>query len=290
MTRSWTIDGPKVLDIGEDDERVQRLEVSLVGGEVDVVTHTDSPTARVEIHEVEGAPLDVDWDGERLRVMHLPVGSRIAELWSAHGPVGFFGYLGARLSGADKHRARVSISVPTECEVKVRTVSASALVSGVSNAVSIGSVSGTLSLDDLRGVLDVNTVSGEVECRSVRGELKVNAVSGAVTAQRSDLERVKISTVSGDIALDLVNARSDISSTSVSGDVTVRAPYAGFDLVATSASGHVVAGGQSFSARGSRAERSRRLREGDGAMRVRATAVSGDVVLLPAMVAGEAAR
>jgi len=33
-----------------------------VGGRVDVVTHTDSPTARVEIAEVTGGPIRVRWD------------------------------------------------------------------------------------------------------------------------------------------------------------------------------------------------------------------------------------
>ncbi len=291
MTQTWTIDGPKVIDVGEDGERVTHLEVSLVGGDLDVVTHTDSPTARVEVESVEGAPLGVDWDGSRLRVMHLPAGSRLAELWSAHGAAGFFGFLGARLSGIERHQARVSISVPAECEVKVRTVTASALVSGIAGPVSIGTVSGGLSVDDVRGSVDANTVSGDVECRDLRGSLRVNAVSGAVTAQASDLPTVRVTTVSGDIVLDLVNPRAQISSTSVSANVTVRAPYTGFDLSATSASGHVVAGGQSYDSRRSRADRSRHIREGDGGMRIRATAVSGDIVLLPGAVAGrETAR
>ncbi|CCH78271.1 conserved hypothetical protein [Nostocoides japonicum T1-X7] len=285
MAQTWTIDGPRVIDVGDDGEHVARLEVSLVGGDLDVVTHGDSPTARVEVHAVEGAPLQVDWDGTRLRIVHLPVGSTLAELWGSRGAAGFFGFLGAKLSGIDKHRARLSISVPVECEVRIRTVSASALVSGVANSVSVGTVSGSMSLDDLRGAVDVNTVSGEVECRGIEGNLKVNAVSGGVTAQSSDLSSVRINTISGDVALDLTNPAAEIASTSVSGNVTVRAPYAGFDVSATSASGQVVAGGQSSSARAHR-DRSKHLREGDGGMRIRATAVSGDVVLLKGTVAG----
>lgn len=286
MTQSWTIDQAKVLDVGEDGERVSLLEVSLVGGSVDVVTHSDSPTARVEVQSVEGAPLQVDWDGSRLRVTHLPTGSSLAGLWNGQGPAGFLGFLSARLTGLDRHQARLSISVPAECEVLVRTVSASALVSGVANAVTVGTVSGSMSLDDLRGSADVNTVSGAVECRGLAGDLKVNAVSGGVTARSSDLSCVRINTVSGDIALDLVNPAAEITSTAVSADVTIRAPYSGFDVSATSASGHVVAGGQSYSTRGDRRERSQHVREGDGGMRIRATAVSGDIVLLPGGVVG----
>lgn len=288
MTQTWTVDGPRVIDVGDDGEALSRLEVNLVGGEIDVVTHSDSPTARLEVHAVEGAPLDVDWDGTRLRVSHLPMGRRLTDLWESRGAAAFLGFIGAKVSGLDKHKARLSLSVPAECQVRLRTVTASALVSGVAGSVSANTVSGSLSLDDLRGALDVNTVSGEVECRGLTGALKVNAVSGTVTAQASNLATVKITTVSGDIALDLTNPTASIASTSVSGDVTVRAPYAGFDLDATSASGHVVAEGRSFT-RQTHGDRSSHLREGDGAMRIKATAVSGDVVLLHGMVAGEEA-
>ena len=53
MSEEWSIDSARVLDIGGDGERVRRLSVAIVGGRVDVVTHTDSPTARVEIAQVE---------------------------------------------------------------------------------------------------------------------------------------------------------------------------------------------------------------------------------------------
>ena len=54
--QEWRIEGPRVLDIGGEGERVERLEVGIVAGRVDVVTHDDSPTARVEVTEVEGLP------------------------------------------------------------------------------------------------------------------------------------------------------------------------------------------------------------------------------------------
>ena len=70
MTQEWRIEGPRVLDIGDEHERVGKLEVGIVGGRVDVVTHDDSPTARVEITHVEGLPVKVTWDGITLRVLH----------------------------------------------------------------------------------------------------------------------------------------------------------------------------------------------------------------------------
>ena len=57
MAQEWQIDGPKVLDIGDEFETVSKLKIGLVAGRVDIVTHDDSPTARLEVHEVEGRPL-----------------------------------------------------------------------------------------------------------------------------------------------------------------------------------------------------------------------------------------
>ena len=52
--QEWRIEGPEVLDIGDENERVGKLEVGIVGGRVDVVTHDDSPTARLEVHPRRG--------------------------------------------------------------------------------------------------------------------------------------------------------------------------------------------------------------------------------------------
>jgi DUF4097 and DUF4098 domain-containing protein YvlB len=139
-------------------------------------------------------------------------------------------------------------------------------------------VSGSLTLDDLTGRASVNTVSGGVDCSRLHGSLSVNSVSGSVTAQSSDLPDVTIHTVSGDIALDLTNAAAAVSSTSVSGDVTVRAPHSGYTVNASTASGQVVVDGRELR-RGPHAAGGQ-LTEGDGALRVKAKAVSGSIVVL----------
>ena len=105
-----------------------------------------------------------------------------------------------------------------------------------------------------------------------------------VTLQRSSLPDVKINTVSGDIALDLTSGSSRIRSNSVSGDVTVRAPLRGFDVEANTASGSIVVDGRQLSkgfGGGSKGhERVGHLREGDGALEIKANAVSGSIVVL----------
>lgn len=270
MTEKWKVEGPRVLDIGEDGERVRTLKVGIIGGRVDVVTHDDSPTARVEVSEVEGDPVIVRWDGSTLKI--------------SHGPDSDNGILDrvrrTVTEGFDRNRVVVSISIPQDAAASVSTVSAEALVAGVRAEVKTNTVSGSLTLDDLAGRASVNTVSGAVECSRLDGPLSVNSVSGSVTAQQSTLPDVTIHTVSGDIALDMLNGQASISSSSVSGDVTVRSPLAGYDVRVSSASGQVVVDGRQLR-RGPHSAGGQ-LTEGDGALRLKANSVSGNVVLLRA--------
>ncbi|MDF2143705.1 DUF4097 family beta strand repeat-containing protein [Knoellia sp. p5-6-4] len=269
MPEKWSVEGPRVLDIGGDGEQVRALKVGIVGGRVDVVTHDDSPTARVEVLEVVGQPVLVRWDGSMLRITHGP-----------DSDLGVVDRVRQTVEGIDHNRVVVSVSIPQEATATVSTVSADALVAGVRAAVRTNTVSGSLTLDDLTGAASVNTVSGAVECSRLKGPLSVNSVSGSVTAQRSDLPDVSIHTVSGDVALDMLNGTASISSTSVSGDVTVRSPIGGYDVRATSPGGQVVVDGRElrhgpYAAGG-------QLTDGDGALRLRANAVTGNVVVLRA--------
>ena len=272
MAQEWQIEGPRVLDVGDEHERVTKLVVGLVGGRVDVVTHDDSPTARIEVTEIDGVPLLVRWNGGKLTVTHGKDSDKnILEM--IRRTVENFGH----------NKVVVSISVPAGVRTTVGTVSATALISGIREEVTANTVSGSMTLSDLVGDLDLNTVSGDVECTDVAGSLKVNAVSGSVTIQSGNLPRVRITTVSGDIGLDLTSGTSDISSNSVSGDVTVRAPLTGFDVEGNTASGQVVVDGRTISRGGHHGwDRGGRIHEGDGALKIKANAVSGNIVVLRA--------
>jgi len=274
MTQEWRIEGPRVLDIGDENERVGKLEVGIVGGRVDVVTHDDSPTARIEVTNVEGLPVKVTWDGVTLRVLH-------GKEWDNNNVMEM---LKRTFEHFGRNRVTISISVPTDASATVATVSGEAVVSGLRNVVKVNSVSGSLIVSDVQGAVDMYTVSGTVDGDNLTGSASVNSVSGMVTLQRSSLPDVKINTVSGDIALDLTSGSSRIRSNSVSGDVTVRAPLRGFDVEANTASGSIVVDGRQLSkgfGGGSKGhERVGHLREGDGALEIKANAVSGSIVVL----------
>ena len=200
MSEEWSIDTPRVLDIGGDGEKVGRLSVAVVGGRVDVVTHTDSPTARVEIAQVEGMAVKVTWDGWKLKITHGVDSTSILDK------------VRQAFEGLERNRVALSISIPEEAETSVSTVSASGLLAGMRAGARANTVSGSITIDDVVGDVDINTVSGEVECGNVRGRLKVHSVSGAVTAQQSDVPEVSISTVSGDVALDLLNGAASATT------------------------------------------------------------------------------
>jgi hypothetical protein len=271
VAQEWQIEAPRVLDVGDEDERVTALEVGVIAGRVDVVTHDDSPTARLEVTHVEGLPVRVRWDGGTLRVIHgKDDGPHLMEM------------LKRTFEMFGRNRCTISLSVPVDTKVTVGTVSAAAVVSGLHSAVSVNTVSGPVTVSDLDGHLTLNTVSGAVEGDGLAGPTNVNTVSGDVTLQRSELPKVTLSTVSGDLALDLLSGRSTIASNSVSGDVTVRAPLQGFDVEAHTASGQVVVDGRRLPAGkgyGFSGDNGR-LTEGDGALKVKAHAVSGNVVVL----------
>ncbi len=60
---SWVVVGPQIIEV--DDVRAVR--VALVGGRADVVGR-DEPGARIEVHRVDGRPLEVSLVDGELRV------------------------------------------------------------------------------------------------------------------------------------------------------------------------------------------------------------------------------
>ena len=269
MAQEWQIDGPKVLDIGNENETVGKLRLSLVGGRADIVTHDDSPTARLEVQAVTGPPLLVSWDGWTLSISHVK--DKDGGLWESMKSLG---------QDKGKRSARISISVPANTSVNASAVSADALINGVRARVKANTVTGSLTLDDIVGNVDANTVSGDIECHALQGDFNANLVSGALTVQASRLHKIKLVTVGGDATLDLTDSAAQIQSNSVSGDVTVRIPKGGgYDVSAHTATGQIVIDGQSMDGNAPH-QHGGRLIEGDKALVIKANSVTGNVVVL----------
>ncbi|MDR7233323.1 MULTISPECIES: DUF4097 family beta strand repeat-containing protein [unclassified Agrococcus] len=205
ITERWTIaEGQsRVIDL----DAVQSLRVGVVGGSVDIVGH-DEPTARVEVHRVEGRDLTVTLEQGRLSIAHPRVSWD--DVWESVKAL-----VGVRA------RVELSILVPRQVALSLGQVSASALVSGLSGQATLSTVSGPLQVESHRGDLDLNTVSGDVEVSGGAGSLSVHAVSADVTASGA-LTDIGVDTVSGEVLLDVHGSPRSISANTVSADVTLR--------------------------------------------------------------------
>ena len=273
MAQKWEISEPKLLDVGGEGERVESLSVALIGGHVDVVTHDDSGAASVEVQEVVGPPLKVEWNGRKLEISHLKAsGGNIWETIKSFG--GDSGHV----------RARVSVSIPRDAKTSINTVSAGAVVSGIRAKTSLNTVSGDVAAVDVDGKIEVNGVSGTFEGRNLRGRLEANTVSGGMTVQNSALDPIELNGVSGDITLDLTDYRTKVESNTVSGDVTVRVPQGGgYRVNVSTMSGAAIVDGMKL---GGKWHRGGEARDGDESLRISANSMSGDVVVLRAAPAG----
>lgn len=261
----WTVSGPRVLELGGDDEPVREVKVQLVGGRADVVAHDDQVRVRVEVDGVHGHDVTVTWTDGVLEVGHPAL--RWDDLLEGLRHV----------RGGD--RAEVSIAVPRAVAVRLGTVTADGLVSGTTEHAQVRTVSGTIVVDGVHAHVDARTVSGSIEVVDQHGSLTADSVSGSVTVQAVSLPELRGKSVSGSLAVDVATAPSTIGATTVSGDVTVRIPAgSGFDLTAKSVSGRVVAGGELLD--GKPGKSGGRISSGDGAVQLVARTVSGDVTLL----------
>jgi DUF4097 and DUF4098 domain-containing protein YvlB len=199
VQEKWLVEGEKVIDV----EMIRKLKVGLVAGQVDIVGH-DEPGARIEVHSVHGKPLKVSIDGDTLEIDHPQLS------WD--------NFIDVFKSFRGNAKADVSIMVPRDVELKFGVVSASALISGLTDDARVSTVSGDIVIDNHRGDLDLNAVSGEISVRSHHGRISAHTVSGDVTATGEIMGEG----VSGNVFLDITGTPEEIRVSTVSGDVTTR--------------------------------------------------------------------
>jgi len=198
----WLVDSPKIIDV----DNVRKLKVGLIAGQVNVIAH-DEPGARVEIHSVSGKDLLVALDGDTLEVDHAQ--------WKWDNFIDVF------KSFRGTAKADVTITVPRDVALKFGVVSATALISGLTEDASISTVSGELVIDGLYGDVQLNSVSGEISVRNHYGKLNAHTISGDITAS-GEIMRFTGDTVSGDVFLDIAGIPDEVRVNTVSGGVTAR--------------------------------------------------------------------
>lgn len=262
---TWTVTGPQVVEL--DD--VRRLEAGVVDGRLDVVVH-DGPGVRVEVHAVDGRPVELRLDGDRLRVGHsVGLGG-----W-ARWVVGIADLMG-------RARADVHVAVPADVAVRLSTVRGEGLVAGTRQGVTVSTVSGSVLTSRTAGRLEGSTVTGDLTVRDHEGPLRLDTVSGEVTASGS-ADEVDLSSVSGDVTLDLATQPSRVETSTVSGDLLLRVPDPdALECRISCVSGRVlVAGVEERAPRGAATTRAARHPAPGGApSRLTVSAVSGNVTVL----------
>ena len=258
----WILEEPDKIAF----DQVHRVLVEIVEGAVSVVGSDDQPT--LELSELAGAPLQVRDQGGSLVVDY-------ERPWRP-GPLGWLTGRGRR------RRAVLSLAVPRDCRVEVRTVSASVLVGGLQAPVEAKTVSGEITLAGLRGRVEAETVSGPVQASGVNGDLSARTVSGDLTVAEGGGGSVHGRTVSGAVALDLkASGDRDIRLSSVSGDLTVRLPEASdLEVKLQSTSGQVTSAFDHLEHDRTPGRHSARGRLGTGGGRLQASSTSGHVALL----------
>ncbi|HEX7168497.1 MAG TPA: DUF4097 family beta strand repeat-containing protein [Acidimicrobiales bacterium] len=248
--------------------RVVEAHIRIVGGEV-AVTAAPAGAAKVDAEVVSGPPLRVELDQGVLTIVHEP-------------PRWLMG--GSMRSTA----ALVTLTVPAETPLTVRTVSGEVLVAGLAAGSSINTVSGPITATGVSGEVTLRTVSGEVQAEGLDGDLTVNTVSGAVTGS-GRVGTLRGRAVSGSLTLDL-DAAPDASVSTVSGPFVLRLPAdCSMRLDATTMSGHL---DSAFSIGSAGTSGTRRLsgKVGDGSgPRVEVRTLSGDVAFLRKEMAGAGA-
>lgn len=198
----WLVDGPKTIDI----EHIRSLKVGLIGGHIDIVGH-DEPGTRIEVHSVDGRPLKITIDGDRLEIDHPQIN------WE--------NWLDVFSNFSGKARAEISVSVPREVALKFGVVNATALIAGITGDATVSTVNGDLQLDGVAGDVTLNSVNAELSVHDHRGGLTVHTVTGDITAQ-GELTGFSSDGVSGAVYLDATGHPSKVRVNTVSGSVTAR--------------------------------------------------------------------
>ncbi|HEY0247224.1 MAG TPA: DUF4097 family beta strand repeat-containing protein [Gryllotalpicola sp.] len=189
-----------------DVDGIRSLKISVIGGQVDIIGH-DEPTTRVEIGNVHGKDIKVSVVGDHLEIDHPQL------RWD--------NFLQVFTAWTGKARADVSVLVPRDVALKLGTVGADVLVSGIISNARLSTVSGDITVDTLVGDLELNAVSGELAVRNHLGAVKANTVSGDVTASGT-LSRINVDGVSGNVFLDVAGVPDSVRHNTVSGDLTLR--------------------------------------------------------------------
>lgn len=241
-----------------------RLELRLSAGRCEIET-ADTTETVVEAEPMNGSPASRD-------AAEALVETLSARSQGGHKLVVAMPKLRRLVSGLNDAKVLVRIRAPHGAEVDAGTASADIVVHGRLGAADVRTASGDVTIETAEQAADVKTASGDVDVRSLRGPGSVNTMSGDVNVGETSAG-LNVNTMSGDVGVERA-ATGTIQVRSMSGDVTVGiARGATLFVDANSASGDVR----------SELPMSASAPEGGQAdVELRATSMSGDIVVVRA--------
>jgi DUF4097 and DUF4098 domain-containing protein YvlB len=190
----FPVTGPLTTDIRIGDGRV---DVTAEAG-VTTATVTVEPLDNTDLSRDAAARTTVELQGKQLSIKTPEIST---------------GWL--RRRGA---RVGITVVVPADGPLELRTASADATCSGTYRLASVHTASGDVFIETVTGDLSVNAASGDVRIMRVNGDLKANSASGDVSADTID-GSATIHTASGDVEIGTIGA--GLRANSASGDVRV---------------------------------------------------------------------
>ena len=127
------------------------------------------------------------------------------------------------ITGQPRVALSVEIEAPTDCELRMETVSGDFTIEGMRGEQQYKTVSGDLYATNLGGVIRLSTVSGDA---TVRGAdvlaLTANSVSGDLSAMAPRFRELRLNAVSGDLEIEGELARDGtFRAETLSGDLTI---------------------------------------------------------------------
>lgn len=216
----------QVYEVGRPAE----LSLTTVSGEVRI---QGADTNQIRVRAVKSGrdnarantQVDVQQEGNRV-VIHTRAESSFASL------------------GIGKNMASVEydITVPRDCALAVKTVSADVHASGTRAGSRLQTVSGDVHVDDITGTSSVTTVSGDVTATGLSGSLTLHTTSGDARVERSSLRGFNLHSVSGDFEIETPLTRGEhYYAHTVSGDLWLAVPSGtGLTVQMRSISGEVI--------------------------------------------------
>ncbi|MCX2969566.1 MULTISPECIES: DUF4097 family beta strand repeat-containing protein [Streptomyces] len=207
----WWIDAPHQLTLTEP---VERLDVRIVGGSVNVVGK-DTAGARIEVSDLDGPPLHVTHHAGTLTV--------------AYDDVPWQGFLQLLDRKRWRRSVHLTLAVPATAGVRVGAITAATVVSGTTGEAEVRGITGETTLVGLGGPVHAHSVSGGVAAQALRGALAFHSVSGDLTVIDGGAASLRADSVSGDLTVDVPESGADpteVSLTTVSGEIAVRLPQA----------------------------------------------------------------